>query len=372
MITIILKIIIVILNIIYFFIKLLPMRKKVVMISRQSNNINMDFKLLGNELEKKYKVVYLCKTLDGGVKSSIMTKISYGFHMFRQMYHLATSKVCILDSYCPTVSILKHKKSLVIIQIWHSIGTMKLFGYTALDKNEGSSSKIANTMKMHKNYTYVYASSEAYKDHLRDGFGVDRDIIKTFTLPRIDLLSDEKYEKETKKKIYDKYPELKKKINILYTPTFRKEEDDFEKHLNNLIKYIDFNKYNFIVKLHPLSKIHITNKDVICDTEFTSFDMLFVADKLISDYSCFIYEAGVRNIPLYFYDYDIEKYENDRGLAISLKELPGFIESDPKKLVYDLDKDYDYKYLKKFINKYVSNTKDCTKKIVNEIDKIMK
>ena len=148
---ILIKIFIVLINIVYFFIKLLPTRNKIVMISRQSNKVNNDFRLLGKELEKKYKVVYLCKTLDGGVKSKMKTRIKYGFHMFRQMYHLATSRVCILDSYCPTVSILKHKKKLKVIQIWHSVGTMKKFGYDILDQDEGNSSKMANALKMHPN-----------------------------------------------------------------------------------------------------------------------------------------------------------------------------------------------------------------------------
>ena len=369
---IILKVFIFLINIVYFFIKLLPTKNKIVMISRQSNKVNLDFRLLGNKLENNYKVVYLCRTLDGGINSTIFTKIGYGFHMFRQMYHLATSRVCILDSYCPTVSILKHKKSLVIIQIWHSVGTMKLFGYTAVDKNEGSSKKIADVMKMHKNYNYVYCSSEAYKDHLKNGFGVDRSIIKTFTLPRIDLLSDETYEKNIRQKIFNKYPELKDKKNILYTPTFRKDNDDFELYLNKLVDNIDFDKYNLIVKLHPLSKVSINSDKFICDKEFSSYEMLFVADKLISDYSCFIYEAGVRNIPIYFYDYDIDKYNDDRGLAIDIDELPGYRESDAKKLVKDMDKSYDMEYLKKFIHKYVSNTKGCTDKMVNEISKFMK
>ena len=36
--------------------------------------------------------------------------------------------------------------------------------------------------------------------------------------------------------------------------------------------------------------------------------MLFVADYVISDYSCIVYEAAVRDIPLYFYNYDMEEY----------------------------------------------------------------
>ena len=368
---IVLRIMIPCLNIVYFFIKLLPCRNKIVMISRQSNDVNLDFKLLGNELEKKHKVVYLCKTLDGGVKSKFKARIGYFFHMFRQMYHLATSKVCILDSYCPTVSVLKHKKRLTIIQIWHSVGTMKKFGYTVLGKKEASNMEIAKIMKMHQNYSFICASSKNYVDHVSAGFGVDKEKIKIYTLPRIDLLNDNQYEKEIKSKIYSVYPQLREKKNVVYAPTFRKDESEFNKYLNKLVQEFNFDKYNLIVKLHPLSKVIIKNKNVLVDKNFSTFDMLFVTDKLISDYSCVIYEAGVRDIPLYFYNYDIDKYLEVRGIAIDYNELPGYKENNPLKLVQDLDKDYDMKELKQFIDKYVSNKKECTKKLANKIEKYM-
>lgn len=369
---VLLKIMIPILNIIYLFYKILPTQNKIVMISRQSNKINKDFDLIGKKLSKKYKVVYLCKTLDGGVKSKTKTKILYGLHMFTQMYHLATSKVCILDSYCPTVSILKHKKSLTIIQMWHSIGTMKKFGWGILDKKEGSYSDIAKIMKMHKNYDVVYASAEAYKEHLSIGFNISIDKIKTYTLPRIDLLNDKKYKDQIRKKIYKKYPQLKKKKNIIYAPTFRKNESEFNKHLEDLIKNLDLKKYNLILKLHPLSKVKINNKKIIVDKKFSTFEMLFIADKLISDYSCVIYEAGVLDIPLYFYNFDIENYEVVRGLALDYNELPGYSEKTAKELVKKIEEPYDMEYLKQFINKYVENTKKCTDKIVKDIEKYMK
>lgn len=372
MIKVILRIMNFILNIIYFFLKLLPVQNKIVMISRQSNEIGADFKLLGEKLEKNHKVVYLCKTLDGGVKSTIKARISYGFNMFKQMYHLATSKVCLLDSYCPTVSILKHKKKLTIIQMWHSVGTLKRFGYTSLDKKEGSFSDIAKIMKMHRNYDVIYASSSAYKEHLAEGFNCPIEKIKTMTLPRIDLLNDKKYEKKTRDKIFSKYPILEKKKNIVYAPTFRKDESKFNEHLNALVEHFNFKKYNLILKLHPLSKVKVKNDKVIIDKSFSTFDMLFIADKLISDYSCVIYEAGVRNIPLYFYNYDIDSYIDARGIAIDYDELPGYHEKDPQKLNEDFNKKYDSIYLKKFIKKYVENTNKCTDKMVNDIEKYMK
>ena len=370
--TILLKIMIPILNIIYTIFKVLPTQNKIVMISRQSNKINNDFLLIGKKLEKEFKIVYLCKTLDGGVKSKTKHRILYGLHMFKQMFHLETSKVCILDSYCPTVSILNHKKKLTVIQMWHSIGTMKKFGWGILDRKEGSYSQIAKIMKMHNNYDIVYASSEAYKEHLSIGFNISTEKIKIFTLPRIDLLNNKKYLKEIRSKIYNFYPQLNKKKNVIYAPTFRKNESSFNKHLNELIKYFDFSKYNLILKLHPLSKLKIENKQIIIDKEFSTFEMLSIADKLISDYSCVIYEAGIMNIPLYFYNYDMNSYTVVRGLALDYNELPGYTENNAKNLVKCLEKEYDIKYMKKFINKYVENTINCTDKIVSDIKKYMK
>lgn len=359
-------------NIAYFFYKLLPVKNKIVMISRQSNNINMDFRVLGEKLEKKYEVVYLCRTLDGKVNSTAWTRIKYGFHMFTQMYHLATSKVCILDSYSPTVSILKHKKSLTIIQIWHSIGTMKKFGYAVIDKKEGTNKSITTILEMHKNYDVVLCAGEAYREHLTWGFNCDPNIIRIATLPRVDILMDKKYENKIKKSIYKDYPVLKEKENILYCPTFREDETGFDKALKKLIKEIDYSKYNLIVKLHPLSKVELPkNNNIIIDNKYSSFDMIFVADKMISDYSCIIYEAGIKNIPLYFYNYDMKKYNGKRGLALDYSELPGYTSSNPKDLVNCLEKEYDMKYHKKFIKKYINNTKNCVNKIVDIIEEFM-
>ncbi len=371
--TILLLLVLIVMRFFYLFLKLLPTRKKIVMMSRQSNKKSMDFELLGTALEKKYKVIYLCKTLEGKENSKLITAFGYGFHMFRQMYHLATSKVCIIDSYIPTVSILKHKKNLTVIQMWHSNGTMKKFGYTTLKKREGTLSKYAKILKMHHGYDIIFASGEAYKEHLALGFKAPIETIKVYSLPRIDLLKNKDYEQKVREKIFSKYPELQNssKENVVYAPTFRKDESKLEQYVNDLIDSIDLSKYNLIVKLHPLSKYQVQNQNVIFDKDFSTFDMLFVTDKLISDYSCVIYEAGVRNIPLYFYAYDLSYYDFIRGLALDYNELPGYTERDAKLLAADLEKDYDYNYLKSFMAKYVENTENCTQKIVDLVDQYM-
>lgn len=361
------------LNIVYLPFKLLPVKKDlIVFMSRQSNKVSLDFKLLGDKLEKNYKVVYLCKTLDGKEKSNLIDRVKYGLYMFKQMFYLARTRVCIIDTYIPTISILKHKKSLNVIQMWHSIGTLKKCGYEILDTEEGNKSSIAKAMNMHKNYDYVLVASKSYEKDLINGFNCSKDCIKILTLPRVDLLMDKKYEKDIKNKIFNKYPKLKEKENIVYCPTFRKNENEFKDKLNELINAFDFSKYNLIVKLHPLSKITIDNNNVIFDKSFSTFDMLFIANKVISDYSCVIYEAGVRNIPLYFYNFDFSNYENNRGLTIDYNNLPGYKCNNAKELVKSLEKKYDMDYLIMYINKYVSNTTKCTEKICDFINELMK
>ena len=105
------------LKIIYFFMKLLPTNnKKVVFISRQSDEITLDFRMISDKLieeDPNIKNVFICNR----IKNSLSGYIKYFFVTLKQMHHLATSKVCVIDSYCIPVCILKHKKTLTILQI---------------------------------------------------------------------------------------------------------------------------------------------------------------------------------------------------------------------------------------------------------------
>ena len=379
--TILVKLAIGIMQLIYSLLKLLPVKNKITFISRQADTPSLDFVLLEKEIKKEHPgctTVMLCRMLKGGLTK----KISYSFHILTQMYHMATSKAVILDSYCIAASVLKHRKSLLVIQMWHSVGTMKKFGYSILDKPEGSSSKIAHLMKMHHGYSYVFCAGEGYVDHLAQGFNVSKDIIKIFPLPRVELLQDEEYIRDTKEKIYAAYPDLAPasgKKNIVYVPTFRKEDDiDFDRALKDLASSLDHERYNLILKAHPLSGYHgqryDTNGDFFTCDEFTSIEMLLAADAVVSDYSCIIYEAAVLMKPLYFYTYDYDEYMSTRDIYMDYeKEIPGPMAGNGKDLAEAIDgmDGYDYDRLASFLKKYVSvtghETEDITKFIFSLI-----
>ena len=185
------------------------------------------------------------------------------------------------------------------------------------------------------------------------------------------MLKSEEYKKEISERIQSMYPQLKGKKNIVYCPTFRKNEKRMEEEINKLIDNVDYDKYNLIMKLHPLSKIKINDNRVICDNKFSSFEMLFVADYLISDYSCIIYEAAVLGIPLYFWSFDLQKYLDTRGLTFDYKkEVPGIVSDNIKEILKEIEKgDYNYKKLQEFRKKYVTNVRNCSEKIVEFIRK---
>ena len=341
------------LNCVYFFFKLLPIDNKITFISRQSNVKSVDFVLIEKSIREKDKdveLVFLCKKLEKRYGSII----KYFFHMFRQMYHLATSKVIVLDSYCITACVLKKKKGTVIVQMWHALGAFKKFGRSILDKEEGTKKDLALTMKMHENYDYIFTSSEYTKKYFSEALNTKKENSVVMPLPRVDLLTDKNRISDIKEKIFKKYPSLKKKKNIVYAPTFRKEGEDVLK-IKELIDSVNYKKYNLIVKLHPLTKIGLDSKNAIFDKEFSTLDMLYCADIVITDYSAIVYEAALLKKPMFFYCYDFDKYYKKRNFYLDYeKDMPGVIESDCKKLLNEIEHfKFDEKKLEVFTKKYI-------------------
>lgn len=362
---ILIKIGIFILNIIYFFIKLFPINKnKVTFISRQSNEVSLDFTMIAKELKQQnenIKIVFLCKKLG----TSFSEKVKYCFHMVKQMYNIATSKVIILDSYCIPVCVLKQKKKLVVIQIWHALGSLKKFGYSSLDKKDGRNSKLAKAMKMHRNYTYILTSSNLSKKFFKEAFNARDEQMLVMNLPRVDFLKSEKEQEKMRIRFVGVYPETNnEKQNILYCPTNRKGQ---KIPLENIVKDIPLDKYNFIAKLHDGTEvIYVKGKKIEKTSNFTGMELLHVAYYIITDYSAIVYEAAITQKPIYFYTYDYEEYQINRGTYIDyMGEMPGAICKDFKEIMKMIEENqYDKEKEKNFCQKYVENIEEnATKKL---------
>lgn len=364
------------LNIIYIVMKwILPIQDKITYISRQMNTTPLDFQMIidcMNTKQPQYQHIVLAKM----IPDSLVGKIQYCFHIFIQMYHIATSRMVILDTYCIPISILKQRKSLVVIQLWHALGALKKFGYSILDQDEGARSSTAKLMKMHYHYSYVLSSSEYASHFFAEAFHVTDDKMRIYPLPKTDLLCDESYKSGIVEHIYQKYPCLKntdKKI-IVYAPTFRKGENNLKEHVQKLIDHVDFQRYIFVLKRHPLTHFQIDDMRIIDDSFFTSLEFFYLADYIITDYSAVIFEATLLKKPIYFYAFDYSSYNQKRAFYIDyLTMMPGPIYDDSKELIKAIDENiYDETKLQKFtelmIKPYhVSYTEDLVDFMLSEL-----
>ena len=359
------------LNLIYAVFKLLPVRDKVTLISRQSDFPSEDFLMLKAEIEKQSPKTEV-KILSKKLRKSPGALISYIGHIFVQMYHIATSKTVVLDSYCIAVSVLKQRRSLRVVQIWHAMGALKRFGLSILGEEEGSDPKLAKAMRMHRNYTYVLASGKACVKPFAEAFGCLEKTVVIGSLPRVDRLMSEEIKQRTIDKIFDIYQELRqakdcdKKI-IVYAPTFRKHKD-ISTEIEDLINKISSEERIIVIKKHPLMKLCIEDRPgVIIDDTFSTEEMLYIADYVIADYSAIVFEAALLNKPMCFYAFDLDEYMASRSFYLDYeKDMPGAICKDVDEVEAVLkDFCFDLEAVRNFAHNYVEKTEGVTKELAN-------
>ena len=340
------------LRIIYAPLKLLKTKNRIVYLSRQSNDKSLDMRLLEEALKKECpetEQVFRLKMLGDGFKA----KIDYALGVIGDMYFLATSMLAIVDTYSLTVSCLHHKKSLKVLQMWHALGATKKFGWQSVGTKEGRDEKLSKALCMHKNYDYVLAPSSETAKFYMEGFGVDSSKIKICPLPRVDFLTDGKA--RTGDFFYNN-PAASGKKTVLYVPTFREGEESAAEMLK--AEFSKQGEFELIISPHPLSKVR-KDENFLPKGEFTSADLMKIADIIITDYSACAYEAAVLMKPLYFFVPDYNDYMKDRGINVNIyDEMPSAVFEDAKKLLSSIkNEEYDFNSLYSFKEKYVETAK---------------
>lgn len=365
------KVLVIVLRVIYFFIKLfIKPRKKITLLSRQSNTPSVDFELLANAIKESGFDVEI-KMLTKKIPSGLIGKIGYSFHILEQMYHIASSKVIIVDGYCIAVCVLNHKPEQKIIQLWHALNIVKKFGFSALDKPWGHNAATAKAMCMHRNYDYIVACSEKSASVLAQNFNAPLEKTVLLPLPRIDYIMNAPQKYDEMKEVY---PDIFSKPILVYAPTFRGERVDLSK-LQNIV---DLEKYNVVVKLHPADKQGIdqsVNEAVLCDDKFSSFDWMKVCEILITDYSGMGFEAMLLGKKVYYYLYDYDDYTTKNGLELNLfsEDIAPYVTKNAEELCELLKKDYDFSLLQRYLEKYLSvGTENCAKRLAEFVIKLLK
>lgn len=367
--------------VIYFFIKLFTRKTNdVFLLSRQFNEPSLNYKYIMKYLDKdniSYKVI--CKKVTSGLNSMIRNEtkkssifkelngiIKYYFNLYKQMYYCAISKVIITDGYNITVSLLKHKNS-KIIQIWHSLGAIKKFGYQTIGYKDGLNPRIAKILKMHNNYDFVISASKLMSNYFAEAFGTKIENMVPIGTPSVDYLLTKN--EDIVNKLYDKYPKLNNKINVLYSPTFRSDGTD---NIDEVINAFEGKNINLILTFHPKNKKVVNNDNIISidRKEFSTYDVMRIVDYVVTDYSALSIDAAILGKKVILYLYDFEKYNEENGINLDLfKELEGNVYKDINDIVFLIENNkYNKKSFDGFRKRYADfNVANNTKKLVDLI-----
>ena len=298
---------------------------KISILSDSRKSLSDNFQFVYDELERRHRYEYFFL-----LKESVNKRKRYS-EIIKLAYHIATSKVIMLDDFYPMIYPLKIRKSADLFQIWHAVGAFKTFGYSRVGKVGGPNPNSKN----HRNYTKVIVSSSEVAPFYAEGFGVDINKVVPTGVPRTDVFFDEDYKNNKNQKLYEQYPELQGKKVILYAPTFRGNGQSSahfpmeQLDLESIYEQLDDNSV-LLIKLHPFVKkkvsIPVEYGDKIKDfTKYPSVnDLLFITDLLITDYSSVCFEYALLNKPMIFYCFDLEEYIETRDFYIPYQDFtPG-------------------------------------------------
>lgn len=302
-----------VMSLIYAVMKLLiRQRPQVVFLSRQSDAPSEDFRLIEEQIRRLEPDTEVCFSCRLGLKSDLGA--GYILLMLRQMAMLAGATVCVTESYCPPISILRHRKDLRIVQVWHSMVAIKKFGWQTVDKPEGTSSVTARLMRMHAGYDYIVTGSEYQRRFMAEAMNTPLEKVLPLGQARADriLASDRAAAREA---LEQAYPQTVGKRVIAYLPTMRRGR------AVPCEAVADCADAGCIVltKLHPLDRF--TDAAGLTTAErLTTEQLLCACDGVISDYSGAAAEASLLGIPVWFYVPDAAQYDAECGINIDARE----------------------------------------------------
>lgn len=246
------------------------------------------------------------------------------FMLMRSLYHLATSKIVLIDNYFPFLAAVTFKKGVECIQLWHAVGAIKTFGLKDRSIHHRSEKARERFKKVYRRFDKIVVGSDTMAEIFMEAFGLPESHILKTGVPRTDLFFDKAKQEVIQTRLYRDLPVLKEKKILLYTPTYRDGElDQFNLQIDlDMMRDSLAESYVLLIKLHPAIR-----KKTRFETNYPGFvydyssypdvnDLLFITDILITDYSSIAHEFSLFNKPMIFFPYDLETYTRDRGLWV--------------------------------------------------------
>lgn len=326
------------------------MRKSVLLSSVKYGNMEFLVQYYNDYLSKDYsskiRLYYANHT-----KAYSSNKL---LHYTMRIFEMAKQYDLVIADY-PSRILLRGKK---VIYMSHGYGTKMTPGLDELSKPY-----MMKTYRMLRNRVdFVITMSDRDEKYYLKSKELAAEPLPRYVplgLPRNDVLFDQNYIRECTKLIKKRYNAINKKI-ILYAPTWRGyktskrfplTQDDFKK-LNDFL-----GGRNWVLLYRPhylediLAGIDLTYMDNIVRVDLSEEQdpqkMLVATDMLITDYSSIYVDYLALNRPIAFIPYDLEQYNDYRGIVIdfdNLDETPGPKLMNIQELINyieDIDSDVD-------------------------------
>lgn len=365
-------------KIIYNFFKVFPIHKdKIIFMNFSGRGYGDNPKYIAEELLKNntYNLVWCVQNLNLEIPAKIK-KVKIFSLLW--VYHMCTSKIWISNTRLPAY-VSKRKKQ-IYIQTWHGgIGLKKIEGQV---EEKLVKEYVIDAKKDSSNIDVILSNCKYRTNIFKKFFWYNGEVFET-GCPRNDIFFDLESAKNIKEKIYKKYNLDSSQKIILFAPTFRKDKNYnyYSFDYINLIQKLNstyYSEYVMFSRLHPNAINNVKKVDNMIDvTDYEDiYELLLIADILISDYSSIIFDFIYRKKPIYLYAPDYNSYIDERGLNFEYKELPFCISYNSDELINNILNNNYLKYEKKideFMKKMnVFDDGNASKRVVQYIDKKIK
>lgn len=298
---------------------------------------------LANQLGRKFTVLYLpqCQAAAAKLAAKGIQTIEFadGFDfLLHKLQIVMQARLLLCDNYYAFLSgcAFNHQRTHVV-QLWHANGAIKTFGWEELTTSQRSAADKRRFQKVYDQFDEYLVGSKKMAQVFAQSYHVPQTRMNVIGYPRTDELFDKNWQMQVSRNIKQKYPDIVGKEIILYTPTYREDKtgkptmnlpEDFKRFVNQLS-----DNQRLIIELHPHVKAaekqlkqQLNSDKVIWIDDFSTNDLLLVADRLITDYSSVIFDYSLlpnaKQILFYCYDYD--QYAQQVGIQADFKSwIPG-------------------------------------------------
>lgn len=228
-----------------------------------------------------------------------------------------------------TAGLYRHPQQRVI-QLWHAAGAIKAFGWGDPQTVKRSPADQRRFQAVYNHITDYVVGSPKMGQVFAASYHVPVERMRILGYPRSDRYQHLDWVQQTAAAIYGRYPALKTAEVILYAPTYRAGvQFDLPADFEQL--QLKPNQ-RLILKLHPHlaalgQQLQQRYPDLVTlIPEFSTDELLTVANTLISDYSSVIFDYAL--LPncqkMVFYVFDWQSFRSEVGLQPDFSQwVPG-------------------------------------------------